>query len=340
MTWWISKLLNWPGNSGGTYHNYHQNYVHKKEPTRHEINELNTMIDRFGSNINVKEFEEHILNYTKKISDLYNFDEIMDIDKLAISAYDNYLARLYQTIKYINQNANASRHQADIYLKFDTINVVEFYPLLNSLLIFGEECTIGRRCNHQEKRELNNTIHTAIYTYAKEILPQIKQQDKINKKENGTVQKEQKENEQKEKEQKEKEQREKLCQQIVNKAVTSRPRKLDEILTTTGDYNINHNTYYSNLGDDMSYETNMKLDTERRELEEFLDEQLNDNYVVKPESFNTHYQKHKCEEELDPLLHTYTVDNDDDNAVEYDIEMEDFNPHYPFDENEMINGYY
>ena len=63
MTWWISKLLNWPGNSGGTYHNYHQNYVHKKEPTRHEINELNTMIDRFGSNINVKEFEEHILNY-------------------------------------------------------------------------------------------------------------------------------------------------------------------------------------------------------------------------------------------------------------------------------------
>lgn len=379
MTWGISKLLNWIGGGGHSNHHYyhHGRYNnYQKEPTQQEIDELSLKIKRFGSNIEVDEFKEQILEYTKKISDLYNLEDVLDVEALAESAYENYLARLYQIIKYINQNPSATKIQADIYLKFDDVNVVEFYPFLNSLIVFGDECTIGRRQNYAEKKNTNNTINARIYTYAKQILPRIKEQDKKNRKEKEAEQEKELEKlkelereklsrEQMEKERLEKEQRDKVCQRIINSTnithdiyhdeykdestqmqtidLDSKSNDISEIVTTTGDYNPDYTAY----GNDMSYETNMQMqvDAEFLELEKHLDNQLSD-IELKPKSFNTsnteNYRRHKYEEEMDPLLQNYSV-YDDDNAVAEDVELEDFNPHDPeigFEDPYMIDNYY
>jgi hypothetical protein len=183
---WISKLINWATTSTPNIYGRWENGVYKyntsyREPTATEIAELRQKIQKFGNHLNVEEFKQCINSFTQTIVSTYDMGEFIDINKMADSAYDNFLARLYQTAKYINQNPSNTRFQADVYLKFDTVHVVEYYPILMNLIIYGEECTIAKRGGNQyyaDRKQLNQTIHGAIYDYALKIIPEVKEMHK------------------------------------------------------------------------------------------------------------------------------------------------------------------
>jgi hypothetical protein len=175
---WIYKIINWtkPANNSGHYKNgVYQQYT-TSEPSAVEIANLKQKIKKFENHLNLEEFKRCIIKITKTIVNEYDMGEFIDINKMADSAYDNFMARLYQITKYINKNPNNTYLQANIYLKFDTVNVVEYYPMLINLIVYGEECSIGKRghLHNDLKKKINKTINDTIYQYALSIIPEIK----------------------------------------------------------------------------------------------------------------------------------------------------------------------
>jgi acetyl/propionyl-CoA carboxylase alpha subunit len=182
---WLSKLINWATTSNKSGSGYYEHGVFKyhykpTEPTEAEISALRRKIEIFEEHLNIYEFKECVMSFTQNIVSAYEMGNFIDINKMADSAYDNFLARLYQTTKYINQNPNKTRFEVDSYLKFDTVNVVEYYPILMNLIIYGDECTIARRASQHfiDKKNINQTIHGAIYNYALKVIPKIKEKHK------------------------------------------------------------------------------------------------------------------------------------------------------------------
>lgn len=170
----IDKMIKWTYNNAISYHHYSNN---TQPPSDMEIEEFKRKLKRFEQTIDVKEFKEMIMQYTQTMCGFLELGDAFDIDKLVESGYDNYLARLHQMVKYINKKpSSTNEYYISLQLKMEYTNISEYYPLLNSLIVFADECAKSRMlCNASEKTKLNKDIHMSIYNYAQKIYPHVKQ---------------------------------------------------------------------------------------------------------------------------------------------------------------------
>ena len=82
--------------------------------------------------------------------------------------------------KYIHKYPKSTEHQINTDLKMDQIHVCEFYPLLNSIILYADDCSC---CNngqkYNERNTLDQAINNAIFVYTKIIYSEIKKTNKF-----------------------------------------------------------------------------------------------------------------------------------------------------------------
>ena len=180
MHWFLSKILkiSKPSNYKTHYQWVQGRQVSKTtEPTKEEIKKLEEAIADFETRIDVDKFKEQIKAYTEGICHIFDLDEFVDIDVLAESSYKNYLAKLFQNVKYINTHPDVLPYVAERALKFDEMEILEMYPFLDLMLFYADQTTISRRAPKIPKWKLNNSINSEIYNYAKIVYDEIKSKE-------------------------------------------------------------------------------------------------------------------------------------------------------------------
>lgn len=316
MHWLLSKILKTskPNNYRSQYKWVNGRHVcHTAEPSQEEIKKLEKAIKDFETKIDVEMFKEQIKAYTDGLCHIFDLHEILDIDALAESSYDNYLARLFQNMKYINNHPHVNEYRAGNDLKFDEMEILELYPFLDSIILFANQTTIARRAVRYDKFKLNKSINVEIYKYAKDVFSNIKKKNKKKDKENKEISDE--------------------IEVIIPETPMGQPPQLN---------NSSENLMDTQLSN--GYKTDNSIETD---LEEFLDEALKD-VDLKPKTFDTpislaranpfndattnvntsyhvpiSYKRTKFDEELEPLLGHNDTLYEEDEAMVYEAEFYD-----------------
>jgi hypothetical protein len=147
---------------------------------RHELDSLRTSIYKFEKNIDLNEFNKIIMDATAEICKTYELTDIVNMEKLALSAYENYLIRLHQITMYVHKNQHFSQLQVSNILKFNSTHIICFYPTLEKFYGTVESVTYLKRSVHLTYNiPLNNDINNILYKFAVETRNKIISNKKV-----------------------------------------------------------------------------------------------------------------------------------------------------------------
>lgn len=158
-----------------------------------ELCDLKELIYKFEKKIDKDKFRKTILTITEKVCEFFGLTNVINIDNLAESAYDDYLIRLHQIVKHIHRNPYATMYSVSNSLKFDTIPISDFYPFIKQFIDIAENVSIYKRSKFQDqaRKDLSKTIHEILYSFAVEtrnkILEHKAKEQETEKQHNKTV---------------------------------------------------------------------------------------------------------------------------------------------------------
>lgn len=145
-----------------------------------ELDSLRAVIYKFEKHIDLTEFNKIITDATAEICKTYELTDIVYMDKLALSAYENYLIRLHQITMYVHKNQYFSQLQVSNMLEFSSTHIISFYPTLDKFYNTVKSVSYFKRNAHLAKNiKLDIDINNILYKFAVEIRNKIISNTKI-----------------------------------------------------------------------------------------------------------------------------------------------------------------